>query len=181
LSFERIPPSPLDEKFRKTVKEALDSGRNEIIVIAGELGSYRFPELKQAAQRALARGVRVRVYATKAAPSEDVAEIRKLGGEIYIGKIRIKDHYLIIDRNTLIVSEKEDIGRPSKIGTRGGRLYKGKPKVAKRTVTFFDDLTRNDFMKRTREKSRIMAFADAIFSAFIPNYAKPLKEFKIDE
>jgi tRNA A37 methylthiotransferase MiaB len=55
VSYERIESSPQDEKFRKAVKEAIDSGINEIVVIAGELGSYGFPELKQSAVQALSR------------------------------------------------------------------------------------------------------------------------------
>jgi len=179
VSFERIEPSSQDEKFRKTVKDAIDSGRNEIVVIAGELGSYGFPELKQAAVQALSRGVRVRVYATRAAPADVVNEIGELGGEIYIGKVLVKDHYLVIDRNTFIISEKEEKGQPSKIGTRRARLYKNNSKDAKRIIAFFNDLIRSDFMSRAKEKSRIMRFADLIFSAFIPNYTRPQKEPEI--
>lgn len=172
VSYERIEPSPRDEKFRKAVKEAIDSGINEIVVIAGELGSYGFPELKQSAVQALSRGVRVRVYATEAAPADVVNEIRELGGDIYIGKVRVKDHYLVIDRNTFIISEKEEVGQPSKIGTRKARLYKNNPKDAKRIIAFFNDLIRSDFISRAKEKSRIMKIVDVIFSAFIPNYMK---------
>lgn len=181
MSFERIEPSPSDEKFRKAVKKAIDSGRNEIIVIAGELGSYGFSELKQAAQQAATRGVRIKVYATGAAPADVVGEIRQAGGEFYVGKTFVKDHYLVIDRNMFIVSEKKVIGRPTKIGTRRARFYRNRPKDAKRIMKFFDDLIRHDFMQRSKEKSRIMAFADTVFEAFIPNYAKLPKEPTINE
>jgi len=181
LNFEEIEPSTSDEKFRKAVKEAIDSAKNEVVVITGELGSYRFPELKQAAQQALDRGVKIKVYATEAAPSDDVAEIIKSGGELYIGKIRANNHYLVIDKKMVIVSEKEGIEAPTKIGTRIARLYKDKPVEAKRIVTFLNDLIRRDFMERLKEKSTLMKFADAIFSAFIPDYAKLPIEPKINE
>jgi sugar-specific transcriptional regulator TrmB len=179
VSYERIESSPQDEKFRKAVKEAIDSGINEIVVIAGELGSYGFPELKQSAVQALSRGVRVRVYATEAAPADVVNDIRELGGDIYIGKVRVKDHYLVIDRNTFIISEKEEVGQPSRIGTRRARLYKNNSKDARRIIAFFNDLIHYDFMSRVKEKSRAMKIADLIFNAFIPNYAKLPKEPEI--
>ena len=179
MTFERIEVSPKDKSFRKIVKWAIDSARCEIIVVAGELGSYGFPELRQATIDALARGVRVRVYATNAAPADVVTEIKRLGGEIYIGEIRVKDHYLVVDRETLVVSEKAEIGRPTDVGTRKARVYKNNPKWAQKILTFHDDLVRNDFMNRMRRESKIGAFATAVFKMFAPSYEKPIKEPEI--
>lgn len=179
MTFERIEPSPEDKNFRKIVKWAIDSAKCEIIVVAGELGSYGFPELKQASTDALGRGVRVRVYATIAAPADVVDEIKQLGGEIYIGEIRVKDHYLMIDRETLVISEKEEIGRPTDVGTRKARVYKNNPEGAQKILTFYDDLIRSDFMNRTRRESKIGAFATTVFRMFVPSYEKPIKEPEI--
>ncbi|HKZ94839.1 MAG TPA: hypothetical protein VJ249_09730 [Candidatus Bathyarchaeia archaeon] len=179
VTFERIPPSPDDRTFREIVKKTIDSARTEIIVAAGELGSYGFSELRQAAHEALARGVRVRVYAS-AAPPDFVDELRQRGAEVYIGETRIKDHYMVVDRETLIVSEKAEVGKPTESGTREARVYKNNPAVSREIREFFENLLRSDFMKRARKESKIGAFADAVFEAFVPSYGKPAKEPRID-
>lgn len=59
-----IESSPTDENFRKHMRELIDSAKKEILVIACELGSYRFPDLKWAFKRASKRGVNIRIYAS---------------------------------------------------------------------------------------------------------------------
>jgi sugar-specific transcriptional regulator TrmB len=180
VSYERVGASPKDVEFRKVVKSVINSATREIVVVAGELGSYGFPELKEAAIAALKRGVRVRVYATTAAPVDVIDEIRKLGGEIYIGQIRVKDHYLMADRRMLIVSEKEQVGKPTEIGTRTARVYDD-PEKATEVVEFLDDLIRSDFMDKATKESRSGAFVSSILRAFVPSYAQPVKEPRRDD
>lgn len=180
MTFERIEASPNDAQFRKSVKSVIDSAKREIIVVAGELGSYGFPELKEAAIAALKRGVRVRVYATIAAPVDVIDEIRKLGGEIYIGQIRVKDHYLMADRKMLVVSEKEQVGKPTEIGTRKARVYDD-PEKATEVVEFLDDLIRSDFMDKATKESRSGALVSSILRALVPSYAQPVKEPRVDD
>jgi len=176
LTFERVEASPEDKNFREVVKSAIDSAKTEITVIAGELGSYGFPELRKAALDALARGVRVRVYATTAAPADVVEEIKRLGAETYIGEIRVKNHYLIVDRETLVVSEKAEIGRPTDIGTRKARVYKNNYEETQKIQTFYNDLVRSDFMNRTGRESKIGAFATKILRTLVPSYGKAVRE-----
>lgn len=175
MSYERVGASPKDIEFRKVVKSVIESATQEIVVVAGELGSYGFPELKEAAIAALKRGVRVRVYATNAAPVDVVDEIRKLGGEIYIGQIRVKDHYLMADRLRVVVSEKEERGKPSVVGTRRAYVFTD-PRKASEIIQFFDDLVRSDFMNRAMRESRLSAAASIISGSFVPSYRRPVEE-----
>jgi hypothetical protein len=175
VTYERIEASPKDIEFRKVVKSVIDMATQEIVVVAGELGSFGFPELKEAAMTALRRGVRVRVYATTAAPVDVVDEIKKLGGEIYIGQIRVKDHYLMTDRLNVVVSEKEERGKPTVVGTRRAYVLTD-PQKASEIVQFFEDLVRSDFMNRAMKESRLSAAASIISGSFVPSYRKPVEE-----
>ena len=95
MVVKKIQRSPTDENFRKYVRELIDSAQKEILIIAGELGSYRFPDLKWAMKRARKRGVKIRIYASNP-PQAIVNGLLANGCEIYVGK-QVKDHYLITD------------------------------------------------------------------------------------
>jgi sugar-specific transcriptional regulator TrmB len=98
-----INPSPTDEIFRKQVKELIDSAQKEILVIAAELGSYRFPDLKWAMNRAIERAVKIRIYASH--PNQaTINGLLAQGCEIHIGK-EIKDHSLITDSESFVHSK----------------------------------------------------------------------------
>lgn len=148
MTLERIGESESDEKFRYAVKEDIDSAKKEIIVITGELGSYAFPELKHAIQHALSRGVRTKFYANENVPIDYITDIRENGGEVFIGTFRARDHYLVVDKSTFIVSEKEGLEIPTKIGTRRLIHSSDQPEDAKKIVRFFDDLI--DLIKTKR-------------------------------
>ncbi len=49
MVLKKIRPHPADEYFRDYARELIDSARKEILIITGEVGSYRFPDLKWAA------------------------------------------------------------------------------------------------------------------------------------
>lgn len=175
MTLERISESDDDEQFRKAVKKAIDSAKEEIIVITGELGSYAFPELQQSVQQALARNIRAKFYANENAPKKFITDIRKKGGEVFIGNFRSRDHYLVIDKNMFIVSEKEGLEIPTKTGTRRSIRSKDQPEDAKKITRFFEELI------NTKKKTIIMKIADIIFRTFNPSQTKFPKEPKINE
>jgi sugar-specific transcriptional regulator TrmB len=166
-----------DEEFKKVMEEALDSAKKEIIVITGEFGAYKFPELKQKVHDALSRNVKMKIYANSPSPS-DVKEIKEKGGEFYIGDISSKDHYTIIDNYIVIMSEKDGIEPPTKIGERHGCTYED-PILAKKIIVYFNDLIASSFVSRMKKKSILAKFADIIFRICVRDYGK-IREPKID-
>src|SRR2546425_10506975 len=103
MVLKKIRPHPTDEFFRDYACELIDSARKEILVITGEVGSYRFPDLKWAAERARKRGVQVKIYASK--PAQHVVNgLLALGIEVFKDP-PVKDHYLVVDSRSYIHSK----------------------------------------------------------------------------
>lgn len=143
MVVKKISPSPTDEIFRKHVKELIDHAQKEILVIAGELGSYRFPDLKWAMNRAIERNVKIRIYASY--PNQAIVNgLLARGCEIYLGK-KIKDHYLIVDAKSYIHSKPH----PPILGVREGEAYINEPEKTRKTINKFKQLT----SKAKREKT----------------------------
>lgn len=131
-----IKQSPLDEDFRRHTSELLSSAKKNILIIAGEVGSFKFFDLRMVAKKAHERGVRIRVYANQ--PS--IGIINKLltyGVELYLGEKKVRDHYLVVDGNSWIHSEEHP---PDQIGLRKGYVYKNDPKGASRIIKLFNEL-----------------------------------------
>lgn len=130
----RFGESPLDREFRREMKKLVDSAEKEILVITGEVGSFEnYQDLRWAIQRAVKRGVRIRVFAI----SPRKATINKMlsaGCEVYIGKEDLKDHYTVIDKRVVVESREHPRG---KLGVRHGIGYEN-PKKAKEIAKRFD-------------------------------------------
>jgi len=143
MVVKKISPSPTDEIFRKHVKELIDSAQKEILVVAGELGSYRFPDLKWAMNRALERGVKIRIYASR--PTQGVINgLLSRGCEIYVGE-EIKDHYLIVDAKSWVHSKPH----PPILGVRKGEAHINEPQKTKKLVAQFNQLISKAKPKKT--------------------------------
>jgi sugar-specific transcriptional regulator TrmB len=143
MVVKKIGSSPTDEIFRKHVTELIDSAQKEILVIAGELGSYRFPDLKWAMNRALKRGVKIRIYASH--PKQAIINgLLARGCEIYLGK-EVKDHFLIVDAKSYIHSKPH----PPVLGVREGEVYINEPQRTKKIINRFKQL----ISKARREKT----------------------------
>jgi len=159
-----------DRGFRRIVNEAINSAQREVVVIAGELGSYLFPELKEAVKQAVSRGVHVKVYATYAVPPSIYDEIRNIGGEIYLGERQVKDHYLVIDGKNCIISKKEQLGKPTKIGERWAILCEDDPPSARKVKRLFSELAFLSFIEEDKKQSILSKVANTIFQLLIPGY-----------
>ena len=178
MPVQKIEQAPADETFRSRVKESVDAASREIMVISGELGAYEFPELKAAALRALARKVKVRLYAVRP-PPDALQELRDAGAEFHLGTRYTDDHYLVIDKKTLIVSKKAKAKKgPTTVGERQGYVYKDELKKVKEVENFFAELTLVETMESKRKESVLLNFAYYIFRIFVPGFTK-VKEPKI--
>ena len=145
MVIKKINPSPTDEIFRQHVKELIDSAQKEILVIAGELGSYRFPDLKWAMRRALSRGVKIHIYASH--PSQaTINGLLSQGCKIYSGK-EIKDHYLIVDAKSWVHSKPH----PPILGVREGEAHINEPQKAQKLVAQFNQLVLQAKAKKTAQ------------------------------
>jgi hypothetical protein len=51
LAKNIIKQSPLDEDFRRHTSELLSSAKKDILIIAGEVGSFKFLDLRRVAKR----------------------------------------------------------------------------------------------------------------------------------
>jgi sugar-specific transcriptional regulator TrmB len=143
MVIKKISPSPTDEIFRKHVKELINSAQKEILVIAGELGSYKFPDLKWAMDRALKRGVKIRIYASNPKQAT-INGLLARGCEIYLGK-EIEDHYLIVDAESFIHSKPH----PPILGAREGKAYINEPQRTQKIIDKFKQLISQAKPKKT--------------------------------
>ncbi len=134
MVLKRIRPHGTDEYFRDYARQLIDSAREDILIITGEVGSYRFPDLRWAAERARTRGVSVKVYASK--PSQRVVNgLLALGIEVYKGP-PTKDHYLVVDSKSYIHSRPH----PPVLGKREGEVHLNEPRSARKVVRKFQEL-----------------------------------------
>lgn len=163
-----IESTPNDVQFRRIVHETLRSAKKEIVVITGELGSYGYPELREDALDALARGITVRVFTSAMANPDFVSELSRAGAEVHTGGW-IPDHALIVDNCTTVMSFKDKTGR-SDPGTRHGRVTND-PVIVLEQRRRFDKLVFFSFIETQKNKSLLVRIADAILTTSIPRYA----------
>lgn len=131
-----VKRSALDEDFRRNVLELVNSARKEILVITGEFESYRFIDLRLGVERARDRGVKVKVYAKRPSPGV-LNKLLMHGCEVYVGRELPKDHYLVMDQKSWMLSEEHP---PRRIGVRRGIVHEGDPDGAKKVVKLFREL-----------------------------------------
>jgi hypothetical protein len=106
-------------EFRRIVRQRLDSAKRSIKVITGEFSAFsNYLELQWAVERAINRGVKFRVYAHSLEPGI-ARKLMRWGAELYLGSDCGGDHFMIVDGNEVVVSEKH---APSSIGDRHGYI-----------------------------------------------------------
>jgi phosphatidylserine/phosphatidylglycerophosphate/cardiolipin synthase-like enzyme len=137
LALKNIKRDSTDENFRLNAAKLIDSAKKEVLVIAGEIGAYSFPDLKWAAERARKRGVSIKVYATNP-PQHVVNGLLAKGIQVYKGPV-MKDHYLIVDSKSFIHSKPHQ----PVVGKREGEVYLNKPTAARRVAKHFEKLVEN--------------------------------------
>ncbi len=154
MTFRTIKRDTTDENFRRYAAKLIDSAKKEVLVIAGEIGAYSFPDLKWAAERARKRGVSVKVYATN--PPQI---------EVYKGPL-MKDHFLIVDSKSFIHSKPHQ----PVVGKREGEVYMNKPAEARKVVKRFEKL-----VEKSKPLTKVDWKQDPLWKAL----QKPL-DWKVD-
>ena len=137
MALKTIKRDSTDENFRRDAAKLIDSAKKDVLVIAGEIGAYNFPDLKWAAERARKRGVSVKVYATNP-PQHVVNGLLAKGIEVYKGPL-MKDHFLVVDSKSFIHSKPHQ----PVVGRREGEVYVNNPAAARKVVRRFEKLVEN--------------------------------------
>ncbi|MEW6222620.1 MAG: hypothetical protein AB1476_04845 [Candidatus Hadarchaeota archaeon] len=116
-----IKKTELDREFRRRVGMLLDSAEKEVAIITGEGAAFGYYDLRLATERAVARGVKVRIYTTNPVP-EFLNKVMMLGCKVYRGKEMTKDHFMVADGKNWAVSKAHP---PRAIGVRHGQVSLG--------------------------------------------------------
>ncbi|MFY9300332.1 MAG: hypothetical protein WAO91_04000 [Candidatus Nitrosotenuis sp.] len=136
---KRIEQSLFDEKFRETCVKILDSARHEIYIIAGELGSLKFYDMREATEHAARRGVKVHVYATNRTPDTFRNYCVSRGYELFIGTVGLPTHYLLVDRENMVISMNKKPNEATKVGERVGEERHGDKQKGEEILKIFKE------------------------------------------
>ena len=131
-----IKQSPFDNKFRRLVAGHIRNAKKSIKIVTGEISAYNYFDLRNAAEEAARRDVRIDVYAS--GPHRDI--INRLiyhNINVYIGRDDPIQHFMIIDDKKVIVSQKEENRiKPTPMGNRKGKILDDSDEVKKYIQTF---------------------------------------------
>ncbi|QLH11236.1 hypothetical protein [Nitrosarchaeum sp. AC2] len=146
-----IEKSLFDEKFREECVKMLDSARHDVYIIAGELGSLKFDDVRNATEDAARRGVKVHAYATGRTPKTFQNYCVSRGYELYIGKRGLDTHYLLVDDKNMVISINKDPDNITAVGTREADVKYGDHKKAKEIINVFSDLVSEPTTRKITE------------------------------
>lgn len=134
-----IKRTELDQDFRRKVRQLLDSAEKEVVILTGEGAAFGFRDLRYATERAVDRGVKVKIYTVSPIP-EFLNKVVMLGCEVYRGKEMIKNHFLVIDGKDWAISREHP---PLKVGKRRGEVHLNDRRGAKKILANFSRFTRS--------------------------------------
>jgi hypothetical protein len=140
-----IKKTELDEDFRQKVKELLDSAKRDVVIITGEGAAFGYLDLRWATERAVERGVKIKIYATNPVP-EFLNKVLMLGCKVYRGERKAGDHFLVVDGKHWVVSREHP---PQVTGGRHGEVHLNDRKGAKKILAEFDCLIKSARQVRT--------------------------------
>jgi hypothetical protein len=114
----QIPSDPFDIEFRTKVASYIRKAKKTIQIVTGEIGAYDYLDLRNAAEDAADKGVKIEVYASSPEPAI-VHRLLSFNVNVYLGNEDPEKHFMIIDGKEVIISFKErNRQRPTPIGER---------------------------------------------------------------
>jgi hypothetical protein len=137
-----IKQSLFDKEFRRKVANSIRDAKKSIKIVTGEISAYNYFDLRNSAEEAANRGVKIEVYAN--GPETDIMN-RLISHEIdvYIGEEDSSEHFMICDDKYVIVSKKdENRTKPTQMGNRKDFVIDDRGKV-KEYIQRFNRLKRN--------------------------------------
>jgi hypothetical protein len=142
MKFIVIHQSTFDREFREQVTKLLSLAKTEVIIMAGELSSYDFLDLRDAFDTVIERGIKSMVYAN-APPIHTINRLVLKGVEVYIGKRMLEDHYTIVDRKHWAFSKMHPSYAAGTRALRSGGVYFNDPEGARKKARLFDEYRRD--------------------------------------
>jgi len=154
-----VEKSLFDEKFRNTCTQMLNSAQKDVYIIAGELSSLKFYDMRTATEHAAKRGAKVHVYATEHTPEAFRNYAVSQGYELFIGKEGLETHYLMVDGENMVISKYKTVGETTVVGERDADVIQSNKKEAKKILKEFERLTsKKDTIKVTKFDKTIDPF-----------------------
>lgn len=148
--MKEFTASPDDVEFRLELRRLLDQAKYTVSVIAGELGAYDFPEIREGVLDASRRGVALSFYANEP-KFGTTRELRLAGASVSLGELRSRHHYFVSDHLHVIESLKEPTQRGTVPGTRQGFFRTDDPEFARAAETYFDFLRNSESGRHSAE------------------------------
>ncbi len=144
-----VKSDPFDSEFRRQVAESIGKARRNIKIVTGEISAYNYFELRNAAEEAARRGVKIDVYA--ASPDRDtINRLIHHNINVYTSGMDLqKEHFMIIDGKKMMISKKRKNRRiPTPMGERIGVLTTDRKNIINHMRIF-------DRLKKTATKEKI--------------------------
>ncbi len=137
--MERIPLSPLDEKFREASKKLIESASQSFYFIEGDLRSLLLPDIQHAVYTMTAKNIKGSVYATEEISPNLQNYAVSIGLETYIGKTLLINNFIVVDGKHFIKFTKNS-NYDYCAGTREGEVYYNDPDKTKELDELFNQL-----------------------------------------
>ena len=146
-----IEQTPFDKKFRGIVEEYIRESNKSIKIVTGEISAYNYFDLRNAAEEAAGRGVKIDVYAS--GPHTDIIN-RLIHHKInvFIGDRDPQEHFMICDERKVIVSVKEKNRTKPRIG-----VIKDTTNEVRKYMDMFEGLKKNARKQRILGKDPLLA------------------------
>jgi hypothetical protein len=151
-----IEQTPFDKKFREIVEGYIRESNKSIKIVTGEISAYNYFDLRNAAEEAATRGVKIDVYAS--GPNTDIIN-RLIHHKInvFIGDRDPQEHFMICDERKVIVSVKEkNRTEPTVMGKRMG-VIKDTASEVRKYMKMFEGLKKNARKQRIVGEDPLLA------------------------
>jgi hypothetical protein len=96
---EAVHDDAFNTDYREKVIRLIELSRDEIIAIVGEIGVYRFADVRWSLENALDAGRKIRILASESkADRYVVGRLVDLGAELYLSGSEPIEKYMVVDR-----------------------------------------------------------------------------------
>jgi len=136
LDKKIVQSDPLNRDYRDTTTRLIGIAEKEIIMVVGEIGAYKFLDVRWSLEEAISRGVRVSIYAFS--PRSDIRNrLIELGAKLYLGSEEPRQKYLVVDGKHWYIAKPEEQEK------RAGEAHFDDPKGASLLAKKFQEYIRD--------------------------------------
>ncbi len=150
----QIESDPFDIEFRTKVASHIRKAKKSIKIVTGEISAYDYLDLRNAAEEAADKGVKIDIYATGPDPAI-VNRLLSFNINVYLGKEDPLKHFMIVDDRKVIISYKEaNRQHPTPMGQRKA-VISDEPKDMKECKEAFAKLKGNAIKQVPSDKDPV--------------------------